>query len=376
MNSASFWIKIIFLLYLFTQFAISGDSQKRAFWVVRYALLERSELDRIVHTAYQAGITDLFIQIRALGQTYYPSNIEAAAPAAADSFDRLHYLIDKCKIYDIRVHAWVNMFYIWSGNALPENPQHVFTTFKQHILSNSHFPDYSELRAAGIEGFFLDPGNIKVQKYLLNLLCEIADIYDVAGLHLDYFRYPDIRYSFTPDNRTEFMMQNHYDPMGVYLQQSTYVNERGYQVFVSADKLYRRFLISELTQYLERIHNRLQKNYGDIELSIAVKPDPVIAKHRYFQDWKNWLEKGICSFVALMNYRTDLKEFTAILDQISEPNLKQRIMVGISTYNQDYKAVNSRINFVKLHHFAGFSLFSYNHLLKNQHYLKQLNLYN
>jgi uncharacterized lipoprotein YddW (UPF0748 family) len=119
----------------------------------------------------------------------------------------------------------------------------------------------------------------------------------------------------------------------------------------------------------------LKTKNSNLSLSVAVKPDPVQAKHRYFQDWKSWLEKKICDFIVMMNYRTNLDEFTSILNQVDEPQLKQRIIVGISTYNQDSEAVRSRIKFVKLGQFAGFSLFSYNHLVKNLGYLKNLKLY-
>jgi len=77
-----------------------------------------------------------------------------------------------------------------------------------------------------------------------------------------------------------------------------------------------------------------------------------------------------------MNYRTNYEEFTTILSQVDDPQLKKKITVGISTYNQNSQAVKTRIDFVKSNKFAGFSLFSYNHLLENQQYLKKLNLYN
>ncbi len=67
---------------------------------------------------------------------------------------------------------------------------------------------------------------------------------------------------------------------------------------------------------------------------MQLKPDPVQAKHRFFQDWTNWLQNDYCDFVVIMNYRTDWNEFDLILKQIKAKNMERDVMVGISTYNQ------------------------------------------
>ena len=376
MNIRSTFLTFFIIFSLTSLNAYANSSEMRAFWVVRFALANEKDIENVVHTAYEAGITDLFVQVRALGQTYYKSILESNAPALKEDFDPLQKIVEKCKLYNIRVHAWVNMFYIWSGDYPPKNKNHVFYKLNNQLLRIKSLPEYKDLRKDGIEGFFLNPENSEVQHYLLNLLLEIADKYEVSGIHLDYFRFPGVKYSFTPGSRTKFMMDNYFDPINVYLMQDDYVAQRGYEVFVQADKLYRKFLSSSLSSYLETIARALKIKNNNLRLSVAVKPDPVQAKHRYFQDWKSWLEKKICDFVVMMNYRTNLDEFTFILNQINEPQLKKRIIVGISTYNQNSEAVRSRIKFVKSGQFAGFSLFSYNHLVKNQGYLKNLKLYN
>ncbi len=376
MNIRSTFLTFFIIFSLTSLNAYANSSEMRAFWVVRFALANEKDIESVVHTAYEAGITDLFVQVRALGQTYYKSILESNAPALKEDFDPLQKIVEKCKLYNIRVHAWVNMFYIWSGDYPPKNKNHVFYKLNNQLLRIKSLPEYKDLRKDGIEGFFLNPENSEVQHYLLNLLLEIADKYEVSGIHLDYFRFPGVKYSFTPGSRTKFMMDNYFDPINVYLMQDDYVSQRGYEVFVQADKLYRKFLSSSLSSYLETIARALKIKNNNLRLSVAVKPDPVQAKHRYFQDWKSWLEKKICDFVVMMNYRTNLDEFTFILNQVNEPQLKKRIIVGISTYNQNSEAVRSRIKFVKSGQFAGFSLFSYNHLVKNQGYLKNLKLYN
>jgi hypothetical protein len=73
-----------------------------------------------------------------------------------------------------------------------------------------------------------------------------------------------------------------------------------------------------------------------------------------------------------MNYRTNWQEFINVLALIEDYAVNQKVLVGISTYNQDEKAVRQRMLHVKSGLFLGFSLFSYNHIMKNRSYLYRL----
>ena len=367
-------MRLIFIILFLPTLLFSHiyPKSKNAFWVVRDALQNQSEIDDIIQTAVYLNISDIFVQVRALGRTYYTSTKELHIDKLGDKFDPLEAIIKRATLYNIRIHAWVNMFYIWSGNQEPEDKNHVYYLLKQKILRNCTFPTYQDLRTAGIEGYFLDPQSSQVKKYLLNLLLEIADKYELAGVHLDYFRYPGVFYSFTPESRTNFWLQNYYDPLELYCFTDEYVQTRGHDVFRYADRVYRQFLIRTLSDYLEEIKEVLKEKKPNLELSVAVKPDPVEAKHRYFQNWLSWIKSNLCDFVVPMNYRTDMKEFTSILNVITNAGVRDKVIVGISTYNQDVQAVNKRILVVQNGGWSGMSLFSYNHLKNNKNYIEKI----
>jgi uncharacterized lipoprotein YddW (UPF0748 family) len=371
-------MRLLFLVLLnLIPLFLSGKNihqDRSALWVVRDALTTKAEIDEIISTAIDLNISDIFIQIRALGQTYYDSHWESKSVTIIDNFDPLQYIIDRSARFNLRIHAWVNMFYVWSGNQLPKNKNHILNKHIDFVLRNDNFPDYKSLRREGYEGYFLDPKVSAVQKDLLNILKELTERYDISGIHLDYYRYPGLAYSFTPASRTLYMLKEVYDPWKIYFAANTYSEERGYKVFLHADREYRKTLIKTLTDYLVLISSTIKSINPELELSLAVKPDPVVAKHRYFQDWVNWLERGYCDFVLIMNYRTKWDEFSYILKQLKSKNLKRKIIVGISTYNQDALAVMRRLEFVRSEGFAGFSLFSYNYLLKNKNYLDYIRL--
>ncbi len=362
------------LLYLIPHLLIGNTvhGERSALWVVRYAVTTKSDVDRILSTAIELNISDIFFQIRALGHTYYNSQWEPKAASVEDDFDPLEYVIKKSNHSGMRIHAWVNMFYVWAGDQFPENKNHILNKHSDYVLRDGDFPDYKSLRRQGHEGFFLDPKVAAVQDDLLNILREISEYYDLDGIHLDYYRYPSLAYSFTPASRTMYMMEDIYDPWIIYQSAQTYTEQRGYEVFLYADREYRKSLTGTLSNYLKVISKTIKNIQPDLELSVAVKPDPVIAKHRYFQDWLSWLRNDICDFIVIMNYRTDWQEFNSVLKQLNDRNLKEKIIVGISTYNQDVEAVLKRLEATRDGGFAGFSLFSYNYLHENKEYLMNL----
>jgi uncharacterized lipoprotein YddW (UPF0748 family) len=364
----------VVLLCLVPHFLLGNTHQneRSGLWVVRYAVTTKADIDKVISTALELNITDIFFQVRALGHTYYNSTQEAKSEKIEGDFDPLDYVIQKSKVNQLRIHAWVNMFYVWAGDQFPPDIKHIVNKRSDYILRNGNFPEYKKLKREGHEGFFLDPRVDVVQTDLLNIVSEIANSYDLAGIHLDYFRYPSLAYSFTPASRTLYMLENIYDPWCVYQSSENYSKKRGYDVFLYADREYRKSLTRALSSYLKNISTTVKNIQADLEVSVAVKPDPVIAKHRYFQDWINWIKNDICDFVVLMNYRTDSLEFNSILQQVNKRDLKNKIMVGISTYNQDVDAVLIRLTATRNGEFAGYSLFSYNYLIENKPYLYKL----
>jgi uncharacterized lipoprotein YddW (UPF0748 family) len=359
---------IIIILWLLLP--LQANEEKRAIWVVRDALHSRESIDNIISTAVSAKITDLFVQVRALGRTYYHSSVERWAPGVDRSFDPLSVVLEKAQRYGMRVHAWINVFYIWASDVDPDS-SHVFIRQKEAVLRNQAFPTYATLKKNGVEGFFLDPSHESVQNHILAIVTELINNYELDGIHYDYYRYPGIEYSFTPKNRTDFRIRHYFDPFSIYYS-NLFHEPKGFHVLRHADSLYRSHLMEILTEFLTTTFYRIKEKNNAISLSIAVKPDPVQAKLRYFQNWTDWLDQGICDFVVIMNYRTNWQDFINILSIIKEYAVDDRVMVGISTYNQNEKAVRRRISYVQSGQFYGFSLFSYNHLVKNKSYLYKL----
>ena len=98
----------------------------------------------------------------------------------------------------------------------------------------------------------------------------------------------------------------------------------------------------------------------DIELSVAVKPDILEAKYRWYQDWPSWIEEDLVDYCVIMNYYLDLNKYnsinTIISNQISEKN---KINIGISAFNQSANSISNKILISRLDGYNNFTLFPY-----------------
>lgn len=355
--------RLFVILFFFFLIDISFAAKSRGLWVVRYALLEEEEIEHIINSALILKITDLYVQVRASGKLFFQQEnnlTHLITNSAAKNFLRLQ---KKAAHHKIKVHAWLNILNIWSSAKKPINAEHLFYISHGSVLRRwvDKTTDITALRKMGIEGYFIDPadpGNFKNLKRIIKLLVEK---YNVDGIHLDYFRYPSLQVTSSPSMRTRFILQEYIDPEKIYIPWDKKQSDQ-ISYFAEMNIAYKSFLLKSLTNLLANIQLYVNSFPQKIELSIAVKPTPVLAKSNYFQDWAAWLERDLCDKIITMNYAPEAKRFNENLNACSTLNKNNKIIIGISTYNQDENGVLQKIKTVINNNFAGYALFSYNSL--------------
>ena len=136
------------------------------------------------------------MQVRGRGDALYHSDLAPRAEnltAAPVDFDPLGQLLAACD--PLPLHAWLNVFYLWGGATPPENPKHPGHPDQSWILAdNTGRPvsSYSarEKRLGWIEGSYADPASAKYRTLFVEVVRELLARYPVAGIHLDFIRYP------------------------------------------------------------------------------------------------------------------------------------------------------------------------------------------
>ena len=349
----------------------------RALWVLaegeRRVLEHPERIDELVSDARALGATDLFVQVYRGGRAWYDSALADAAPyqraRAAAGVDPLALLLERANAAGLRVHAWVNVL------SLSQNPQApiVAQIGRDAVLVDRHgrslldYPDY-EVPAPdrayyrmGTPGLYLDPAAPGVADWLVALFGELVARYPaLAGLHLDYIRYPDVL-PFTPGSRFGVGLDFGYgEPSRARFAHETGKRAPFESSIENADAWddWRRERVSALVREIART---ARAQHPGIAVSAAVWSHADRAYLAIQQDWRAWLEEGSLDFAVPMAYTRDDRLLRYQAEDFAGLPLADRIWVGLGTwlFASDPQRALAQIQLVQDAGLLDISLFSY-----------------
>jgi uncharacterized lipoprotein YddW (UPF0748 family) len=339
-NLCSAYILVV-LFQLFLQSLLFAESNSvKGLWVVRHALTTPAEIDTLLKFSKEIGITDLFVQVRGRGDAYYASKFEPKAEEISDKdFDPLEFLLQHPLGDSIKIHAWLNVFYVWSKDTLPRDLNHIVHRQANWLAQPAHVPelisDYpNSVKEAKIEGLYVSPLQPDAQAHFLSIIDDLLSKYKLSGIHLDYIRYPDQRYDLNPDVIRGFKNRYIINPEYFLLDPEVFAQKfsvTGYEIFYHH---WRRYLLDGLSDFVRRIAETVHSNNNGIILSAAVKPDIVQAHWNFYQDWDRWLREGWLDLAVPMNYARETDSFKSNINEYLDVLPQNRYLVGIALYNQ------------------------------------------
>jgi uncharacterized lipoprotein YddW (UPF0748 family) len=246
----------------------------KALWVVRDRITTKRAIDDLLADAVTRGIHDVVAQVRGRGDAYYSSTLEPRAEALSDdALDPLAHLVRAGAAVGVRIHAWGNVFFVWSSasGALPRSREHLVHRHPDWLLRPGGVRYLDPVGGADWEGVYADPSNAAVRAHTLEVFTDIVSRYRVEGFHYDYVRYPQVTYAASPDDHAA----------------------------VSA-------LVREGAQ-------RLRAARPGLVISAAVFGDPETARERVLQRWPEWARAGWVDLLCPMAYRRDTAEVARLL---------------------------------------------------------------
>lgn len=285
---------ILCLLLLASAFgtAWSAEPEFRAIQVHHWVEggLSPEQIDQTIKWAKDAHFNVIQYQVRRVGDAYYNSAHEPRATniRGGEDFDPLGYCIKKAHENGMEVHAWINVYRVWTGRSDPTNPKHVV---------NQH-PEWVNRNAGGAsrEGssVFLDPGAPKVREYTVKLVADILSKYDVDGIMLDYVRYPRADWGYSEGAVSAFNAK--YGKTGKPAQ---------------TDPQWCQWRRDQVTDTVKAIAAEITRTKPYVKLSAATVawgscPQDFARSDAYsstFQDWRLWMEQGIIDINMPMNYK-------------------------------------------------------------------------
>lgn len=126
----------------------------------------------------EIGVTDCFVQVRPFADAVYESELFPTSIYAenAEDFDPFETVMSVAQKHKIGVHAWINPYRISSGE-LSEDSVY-YEKYKDEIITLS-------------SGTYFNPASLKAQNLILSGIDEILGKYNVKGIHIDDYFYPE-----------------------------------------------------------------------------------------------------------------------------------------------------------------------------------------
>lgn len=179
-----------------------GDGELRGAWVTRWSYSNAADVDTVLGELADAGFEHVFFQVRGNFDAYYDSAVEPWAARLTGTlgqdpgWDPLQAAIDSGHARGLQIHAYINVFPFWTGTTPPAaaTPAHAYSTHPEWVVHD----ESGTPMALNSSYVYASPGNPAVQEHIGAVVADIADHYDVDGIHLDYIRYPGSQYSSDP----------------------------------------------------------------------------------------------------------------------------------------------------------------------------------
>ena len=337
MNYNNYQLKVeVLQRKLQTSSAESKSVSARGVWH-RPTELSYAQIEETVRTYAKIGINMVFVETWYGGYSSFkssfadfPYNPQLSATYNKDANtvyeDYLSAFVACCAEYGIEVHAWVENFYVGLN---PEVP--IVANHPDWIMYNDDGTIYQ--RNEGGAYIFLDPANKEVQDALIGYYLDMFQkVPGIAGLNLDYIRYPvtdaaqDSGYSLAA-------MQGFAEQKGMTFSDAQKADREKMarkfkQLFdanyladgqAEADQNYADWMTyrtNVITEYVRRIKNEVKKTQN-VVLSTSVFASITESLEKKKQDWRTWFANGWIDIATPMAYYTDasdvLKNVTAMI---------------------------------------------------------------
>jgi uncharacterized lipoprotein YddW (UPF0748 family) len=292
----------------------------KALWVVRDKITTKGSIDDLMADATTRGIHDVVVQVRGRGDAYYASKLEPRAETLpADAFDPLAHLVRAGAAVGVRVHAWGNVFFVWSSveGALPKSPQHLVNRHPEWLLRPGGVKYLDPVGGSDWEGIYIDPKSAEARAHTLAVFTDIASRYRVEGFHYDYVRYPQVTYADSPEDH------------------------------------------AAVTALVTECAKRLRKERPGIVISAAVFPDPDVARERVLQRWPEWAQAGLVDLLCPMAYRRDTALVARLLTKARAAAPKTRMWGGLMGYAGERALLRDQVRAAEQAGCEGAILFAY-----------------
>ena len=311
-------------------------------------LKQKEELIEILDRLQAANFNMVFLQTRLRGDVIYRSKIEPASSTFSGrlgelpGYDPLAFAIEECHKRGMECHAWFVTFPVGTE-------KHVKEMGKRSVVRK-----HPKLCKRHNGEWYLDPGVPGTADYLLSLVKEIVEGYDIDGIHFDYIRYPEEAKTF-PDSKL-YNQSGKKRPLADWRREN--INRMVYRFYdyVKQVKPWVQVSSSPLGKYsrIEQVPNAGWTAYESV-----------------YQDPKQWMKEGKQDMIVPMMYYLD-KNFYPFVENWMENSHERLVVPGLGAYRMEKEEadwrmedITDQIEYSRAHGVAGTAYFRCGNLIHN-----------
>jgi uncharacterized lipoprotein YddW (UPF0748 family) len=314
----------------------------RAVWVTRWDYKTADDIRRIIDNCARTGFNMILFQVRGNATAFYRSSIEpwaweltSSGPATTGrdpGFDPLALAVERAHRRGVELHAYMNVFPGWMSQKYP--PPEVGQLWTRH-------PDWFMVDRDGRKMIpwdrdlspqkrdyytWLNPATAEVRDYAVSVFREVAERYDVDGIHLDYVRYPDVGdFSYDPVSLRRFREETGKAPD-------------------EAPELWTRWRGRQVSEVVRRICDECKKVKPDLMISASVARDPIHGSEKLMQRSLEWMAAGKIDAAFPMIYTAKNEEVALNVTGYVGRGSGRLVFAGLKAPNNDPRILTDRAN--------------------------------
>jgi uncharacterized lipoprotein YddW (UPF0748 family) len=319
----------------------SRSNEFRAFWCHQAYGVDGLSWDQALERLATNGFTAIFPNQLWGGLAFYPSRVLPVSREVARRGDAVAQCLEAARKYGLQMHVWkVN----WNlGGNVP-------VEFRDRLARENRLQKGRD----GSGQPWLCPSHPANQRLEVDSMVELAQRYDLDGIHFDYIRYPDGSHCFCSGCRTRFEKL-----VGSPLKEWP-------KEVLEPGKLRHQWLDwrrSHITTVVRQVSEQARSVRPGIKISAAVFPNWAADRDSVAQDWKLWCEKGWVDFVCPMDYTESRGRFANLVSRqkewVGRTPFYPGIGVSASSSRLPIEEVIEQIEVTRRQGTGGFIIFNY-----------------
>jgi len=251
----------------------------------------KSEALRILDHAKATGLNAVFLQVRPTADAlyyskYYPWSkylTGAQGTAPSEGFDPLAFWVDEAHSRGLELHAWINPYRVTKKTS--KEPKHDFASLAASNPAKLN-PSWVVKHSDG--NLYFDPGIPEVRKLVVDGVVEIIENYDVDGIHLDDYFYPDKKFN---DAATFKKYGSGFSNIDDWRRENVNLLVKELSQAVKAARSDVSFGISPFGIWANKASNPLGSDTNGLQ-----------AYYDHYADTRKWVKEGMIDYIAPQLY--------------------------------------------------------------------------